>query len=269
MDAAKKTRCVKSEIILLLFAVLIILPAAAVCVNSLFEHWTGILPEGLTLKNYDELFSDREFIRVLGQTVALSLIPTAIMSILILLAMYALVFAKPQTERFIRILALIPYAFQGVVLSLSVMSLYGNASNDSRNLLLIGTYSIVVFPVLYQSIKNSISSVDGNIMIENAVLLGASPFRAYLEIVVPSAGRSILAGAMLSVTLLLGDYVIVRNMAGRGVSNLQVYLYQAMKSSPSRASAVFVIILILTFLITSAVQWLSKGIIFASNGKKD
>ena len=236
-----------------MLAVLLLLPAAAVVIYSLFEKWTGILPEGLTLNHYIELFTDAGFLTALGQTVLISLIPVAVMTVLILLAMYALIFVTPRMERFIRILALIPYAFQGVILSLSVLGLYGNAPMDIRNLLLFGTYSIVIFPVLYQNIKNSISSVDGRMMIENAVLLGANPFRAYMGIVVPSAGRNILSGAMLSVTLLLGDYVIVRNLAGRGVSNLQIFLYQSMKSSSARASAVFVVIIMLTFLIISLV----------------
>ena len=253
MDAVKKKKSITSGIILTVLAVLLLLPAVVVFIYSLFEKWTGILPEGLTLNNYIELFTDTGFLRALGQTVLLSLIPVAIMTVLILLTMYALIFVTPRMEWFIRILALIPYAFQGVILSLSVLSLYGTASMDIRNLLLVGTYSIVIFPVLYQNIKNSISSVDGRTMIENAVLLGADPFRAYMGIVVPSAGRNILSGAMLSVTLLLGDYVIVRNMAGRGVSNLQVFLYQSMKSSSSRASAVFVVIVMLTFLIISLV----------------
>ena len=253
MDAVKKKKSIAPGIILKVLAVLLLLPAAAVFIYSLFEQWTGILPEGITLNNYIELFRDTEFLKALGQTVLLSLIPVAVMTVLILLAMYALIFVTPRMERFIRILALIPYAFQGVILSLSVLSLYGNAPMDIRNLLLIGTYTIVIFPVLYQNIKNSISSVDGRTMIENAVLLGANPFRAYMGIVVPSAARNILSGAMLSVTLLLGDYVIVRNMAGRGVSNLQIFLYQSMKSSAARASAVFVVIIMLTFLIISLV----------------
>lgn len=253
MDAIKKKKSIASGIILTLLAVLHLLSAVVVFIYSLFEKWTGILPEGLTLNNYIELLKDTGFIMALGQTVLLSLIPVAIMALLILLAMYALIFVIPQMERFIRILALIPYAFQGVILSLSVLSLYKNAPMYIRNLLLVGTYTIVIFPVLYQNIKNSISSVDGRTMIENAVLLGANPFRAYMGIVVPSAGRNILSGAMLSVTLLLGDYVVVRNMAGRGVSNLQIYLYQSMKSSAARASAVFVVIIMLTFLIISLV----------------
>lgn len=253
MDAVKKKKSIASGIMLKVLTVLLLLPAVVVLIYSLFENWTGILPAGITFNNYIELFMDTGFLIALGQTVLLSLIPVAVMTLLILLAMYALIFVTPRMERFIRILALIPYAFQGVILSLSVLSLYKNASMDIRNLLLVGTYSIVIFPVLYQNIKNSISSVDGRMMIENAVLLGANPFRAYMGIVVPSAARNILSGAMLSVTLLLGDYVIVRNMAGRGVSNLQVFLYQSMKSSAARASAVFVVIIMLTFLIISLV----------------
>ena len=58
--------------------------------------------------------------------------------------------------------------------------------------------------------------------------------------------------------LIFGDYVLVRNIAGTGFKNVQVYLFLTMKSSSTKASAVFVIIMITTFLITLLVLFLQS-----------
>ena len=60
-----------------------------------------------------------------------------------------------------------------------------------------------------------------------------------------------------------GDYVLIRNIAGTSFKNVQIYLFLEMKSSSTKASAVFVIIMVTTFLITALVLFLksreSKG----------
>ena len=59
--------------------------------------------------------------------------------------------------------------------------------------------------------------------------------------------------------ILFGDYVIIRNLSGSGTTNLQIYLYQAMKRSTNESSAVIVIIMLLTFAITALVLYMQSN----------
>ena len=63
---------------------------------------------------------------------------------------------------------------------------------------------------------------------------------------------------MLAVSLLFGDYVIIRNLSSTNVNNMQKFLYQAMKRSSTEASAVFVVIMLITFAVTAVVLTLQN-----------
>ena len=84
-------------------------------------------------------------------------------------------------------------------------------------------------------------------------MLGESKFRAFFKIIVPNILPGITVSSLLAVSLLFGDYVIIRNLSSTNVNNMQKFLYQAMKRSSTEASAVFVVIMMLTFAITALV----------------
>ncbi len=50
--------------------------------------------------------------------------------------------------------------------------------------------------------------------------------------------------------------ILVRNLDGSAFQNIQIYLYQAMKSDSMKSSAVFVVIMAVTFTISAIVLWI-------------
>ena len=71
--------------------------------------------------------------------------------------------------------------------------------------------------------------------------------------IVPNIITGITVSSLLAVSLLFGDYVIIRNLSSTNVNNMQKFLYQAMKRSSTEASAVFVVIMLITCAITAIV----------------
>ena len=63
----------------------------------------------------------------------------------------------------------------------------------------------------------------------------------------------IIVSALLAVGIIFGDYVLIRNLSGSTVTNVQIFMYQAMKSDSMKSSAVFVMIMLVTFLIAAFV----------------
>ena len=161
----------------------------------------------------------------------------------------------PGLEKYIQIVCMIPYTIQGIILSVSILSLY--VSNDgilgNRLVMLFGAYCIIIMPYIYQGIRNGMRAVNVTMLLEAAEMLGASRFYTYFRIVVPNILSSIVISALVAVGIIFGDYVLVRNLCGTSFQNMQIYLYQAMKSDSTKSSAVFVVIMLITFLITAIV----------------
>lgn len=255
-----KTKHVASRVFIVLVIVYLFIPLLVTLIYSLFDKWTGLMPEGFSLENYAALFREPDFLWSMLRTVVICIIPILVTVLLVLLALFATTVYFPRLERLVQVLCMIPYVIQGVILSVSIISLYAAAPLflGNRIFLLIGAYCIIILPHIYQGIRNSMNAVNTAMLLEAAEMLGASKLYAFFRVIVPQILPGITISSLLAVGIIFGDYVLIRNITGSSFKNLQIYLFLTMKSSSTQASAVFVIIMLITFLITWVVLRLQK-----------
>lgn len=257
MNKASKTI---SNLVMVCIIIWLLVPLAATIIYSLFQNWTGIVPYGFTLSNYETIFANKQFLTSIYQTILLCVIPIVVTIVLVLLALFAVTIYFPKLEKYVQILCMIPYTIQGVILSVSILALYAKSSSflGERLIMLIGAYCIIILPYIYQGIRNSMHAVNMPMLIEAAEMLGSSKLYAFFCVIVPNILTGITVSSLLAVGIIFGDYVIIRNLSGRGTTNVQVFLYQTMKHSSTEASAVFVVIMLMTFAITALVLYLQS-----------
>lgn len=255
-----KKKNIGSPLVIILIVIYLLIPLAVTIIYSLFEKWTGIVPSGFTVENYTALFADKEFLATLGRTLLLCIIPIAATIIMVLLALFVTTVYFPKLEKYVQIICMIPYTIQGVILSVSILSLYISNPTclSNRLVMLIGAYCIIILPYIYQGIRNGMRAVNMPMLLEAAEMLGASKLYAFFKVIVPNILSAIIVSSLLAVGIIFGDYVLNRNLAGSSFSNVQIYLYQTMKADSMRASAVFVVIMMMTFLISAVVLFLKS-----------
>jgi putative spermidine/putrescine transport system permease protein len=247
-------------LIIIIIIIYLLVPLFATAIYSLFQKWTDILPEGFTLRHYLDLLSNRSFLLSLGRTILVCILPIVITVVITLLALFVVTIYFPQLEKYVQILCMIPYTIQGVILSVSILSLYAGARGflGVRQVMLIGAYCIIILPYIFQGIRNSMHSVNMTMLIEAAEMLGSSKLDAFIRVIVPNIISGITVSSLLAVGIIFGDYVLIRNITGSSFQNVQIFLFLAMKRSSTEASAVFVIIMLTTFLITALVLYLQS-----------
>ncbi len=255
-----KRKGLSANIVIIGLIVYLLIPLISTAVYSMFQKWTKILPEGFTLGHYASLLSNKSFLLSLGRTVIVSIIPIVLTVLITLLALFAVTIYFPRLEKYVQILCMIPYTIQGVILSVSILSLYAGVRGflGIRLVMLIGAYCIIILPYIYQGIRNSMHAVNMPMLIEAAEMLGASKLEAFFRVIVPNIISGITVSSLLAVGIIFGDYVLIRNITGSSFQNVQIYLFLAMKRSSTEASAVFVIIMVTTFLITALVLYLQS-----------
>lgn len=249
-----------ANIVITLVIMWLVVPLLATVVYSLFEDWTGIVPRGFTLSNYTKIFTDSAFLTAMYQTVLVCVVPIVITIVVILLALFTVTVYFPKLEKYVQILCMIPYTIQGVILSVSILILYAKNSSilGDRMVMLTGAYCIIILPHIYNGIRNGMRAINMKMLLEAAEMLGESKLKAFFKVIVPNIITGITVSSLLAVGLLFGDYVIIRNLSSTGVNNMQKFLYQAMKRSSTEASAVFVVIILITFAITAVVLTLQS-----------
>lgn len=251
-----------SSIVLILLMIYLLIPLAASVIYSMFEKWTDIIPENFNLSSYIGIFKDPEFISALGRTLLMCIIPIMATILVVLLALFVTKVYFPKLEKYIQIICMIPYTIQGVILSVSILSMYVGSDTflSNRMVMLFGAYSIIILPYIYQGIVNGMNAINMPMLIEAAQMLGASKLYAFFKVVVPNIVSAVVVSSLLAVGVIFGDYVLVRNLTGTAFQNLQIYLYQAMKVDSRKSSAVFVLIMLVTFTVSAVVLYLqSRG----------
>lgn len=87
-------------------------------------------------------------------------------------------------------------------------------------------------------------------LLEAAQMLGAGKFYAFWRIILPNITNGIMVSVMLAMSIVFGDFVIINTLAGNYFPTGQMYLYSAMRQSGQKASAVIVILFIITLAIS-------------------
>ena len=113
---------------------------------------------------------------------------------------------------------------------------------------------IVTLPLMYQSIKTSIFSIEEDI-INAGKLDGANDFQIFTKIILPLCKKGIYSGLLLSFARSLGEFgatiLVAGNIPGK-TQTLPMAMYNAIEASQSESAIIilFVILSISIFLIT-------------------
>ena len=187
-------------------------------------------------------------------------VPIELTTVIILLAMFVTTLYFPGLDKYVQIICMISYTIQGVILSFSILAAYVQSETflSNRMVMLFGAYSVIIMPYIYQGIKNGMTAVNVYTLVEAAEMLGCSRIYAFFKVVVPNLISSVVVSSLLAVGIIFGDYVLVRNLTGTSFQNMQIYLYQTMKSDSMKASAVFVVIMGITFIIAAVTLYLKN-----------
>ncbi|MBM6867027.1 ABC transporter permease [Collinsella tanakaei] len=256
-----RTTSLAAKIFLAIVALYLLVPFVTTFIYSLFVEWTDVLPSGFTLRNYIELFSNVTFWSSIGRTLVLCLVSVAITIVLLLLAMYVVVAVNRKLGRAMQFICMIPYALQGVILSIGIISLYTGTGTilSNRMVMLFGAYTILVLPYIYQGIRNALNAIDAEMLIQAAEMLGCGRFRAYVQVVLPNIISGILVSSLLAESIVFGDFVLANNIAGTNYQNIQVFLQANMDRSSGLSSAIVVIIFLVVGAVTATVLKLQSG----------
>ena len=82
----KKTKF-SSNLVIIILIIYLLIPLVATAIYSMFQKWTGILPEGFTLGHYASLLSNEAFLLTLGRTIIISIVPIVLTVLVTLLAL--------------------------------------------------------------------------------------------------------------------------------------------------------------------------------------
>jgi putative spermidine/putrescine transport system permease protein len=250
--------------------VYLLIPLLAILLYSLAKQWqTTVLPEAWTLQWYADLLHDTRFGQALWRTIWISLASIAVCLFVMLPAVFIITVYAPRWERLLQMLVLLPYAVPGVVAAVGLIKLYssGPIAISGTVWILIGSYFVVILPYMYQGIRNSLRTVNSLELMEAAELLGANTASAFRRIILPAILPGVSVSALLSLSVLFGEFVLANLLVGGQFETIQIYLYRRLNESGHLASAIVMAYFLIILLLSALWMRLSKRLFGANGGK--
>ncbi len=212
---------------------------------------------GFTLKWYKVLFADKEIIHAGVNSLLIAFTSSSISVVLGTLGGVALHRYKiPLLSALVMVPVAAPELLVGV--SLLLFFLMINFTLGYASIILAHTAFSISFVAI--AVKSRMFGMDDSI-IDAARDLGASPFKAFWLILIPTILPGIIAGGLMAFTLSVDDFVITFFTAGVGSTTLPLAIYSMLKMGVTpEVNAASTIIILFTLCLASIATKLSPQI---------
>jgi putative spermidine/putrescine transport system permease protein len=179
-------------------------------------------------------------------------------------AAYALHVRGGRLSRVVEEIITLPLAIPGLAIALGLLLAYGGFGGFRRSwLFILAGHVVFTMPFMVRSVMAVFSTIDIKTLDEGAASLGASPWRRFFDVIVPNAMPGILAGALMVVTLSLGEFNITWMLHTPLTKTLPIGLadaYASMRLEVASAYTLIFFVMIVPLLV--AMQ------MFADEGQK-
>ncbi|MFG1306131.1 ABC transporter permease subunit [Xanthobacter autotrophicus] len=189
----------------LLACAFLMVPAGASILAGFTANYFRGVSSGLTLKWIGEVLA------LYSDTIALSIaIALGTLGVTLLVgvpAAWALARRPSRLTRLVEEVVTLPVAIPGLALALALILAYGGIREFRMSPLFILTgHVLYTLPFMLRAVMAVLAAVDVRTLEEGAASLGASPLQRFFHVVVPNARGGILAGALMVVTLSIGEF---------------------------------------------------------------
>lgn len=237
-------------------SVIVLLPLAALTVQSFSDGWSG----------FWDAATDSNALDALGITVLVSVVVALINLVFGTIIAWVLVRDDFWGKGFVNAIIDLPFALPTIVASLVLLSLYGpnspiNIQLNATKPALIIALTFVTLPFVVRQVQPVLLELDRDVE-EASAVLGASNWTTFTKIVLPALLPSILTGAGLAFTRAIGEFGSVVLIGGNIPGKTQVasqYIQQQIEvDDPVSAAAVSVMLLLIAFVALFILRLVSR-----------
>jgi putative spermidine/putrescine transport system permease protein len=188
-----------------LVAAFLATPAIVSIMAGLSQSYAGGLSSGLTLAWVFEVW--RLYADTIARSIAVALATLFVTLLIGVPAAYALVRQGGRLARLVEEFVTLPVAIPGLALALALIITYGGLRDfRGSSLFIIVGHVLYTLPFMLRAVMAVLAAVDWRALDEGAASLGASPWRRFIDVIVPNARPGILAGTLTVVTLSIGEF---------------------------------------------------------------
>jgi len=217
--------------------------------------------EGFTLSRYAELFKDRQLLRLLGNSLLISILASGISTVFGTMSAVGIHKLKPKMRKVVMSLTNIPMTNPDIVTGVSLSLLFvfvGSKLLGQKESLTFWTLLIahVTFGLPYVILNVMPKLQQMNPALQDAAMdLGCTPLQAFFKVTVHEIMPGVVAGGIMAFTMSLDDFVISYFVTGSDFVTLPVEIYSLTKKPiQPKIYAMFTLLFLLIFVLMVAMN---------------
>ncbi len=243
----KANRIITILIFVFLYAPMLVLIAGS------FNKGTSLSRfDGFTFAQYAELFRDTDLLKLLGNSLLISVLASGIATVFGTVAAVGICNLNPKLRRLTMQVTNIPMTNPDIVTGISLSLLFvfvGSKMLGLQNSLTFWTLLIahITFnlPYVILNVMPKLKQMD-NSLVEAAMDLGCTPLQSFFKVTLHEIMPGVVAGAIMAFTMSLDDFVISYFVSGMDFVTLPVEIYSYTKKPiPPKIYAMFTLLFLL------------------------
>jgi putative spermidine/putrescine transport system permease protein len=218
-------------------------------------------PTDISLRWYEEFFSDREWTDALFLSVRLGVAVAVLSTVLGMSCAVAITRYLRRGKRPMRALVLAPLMVPVIVTAIAIFDV-------AIDLRLVGTFwglllahTVLALPFAVIVLESALKSVDPNLE-DAAVSLGANRLQAFVKVTVPLLRPAIFTALLITFVTSWDEVVVVLFIGGAFEQTLPVRMFEFLttqvRPTVAAASGVLIAGLVVGALLAGAIGWLRR-----------
>ena len=245
-----------NRLLTILIFIFLYIPMAVLIVAS-FNTGKDITHfEGFTLNRYVELFHDEHLLKLLGNSLLVSILASLIATVFGTLSAVGINALNPRMRQAAMTLTNIPMTNPDIVTGVSLGLLFvfvGSKMLGQRDSLTFWTLLIahITFslPYVILNVMPKLKQMDKSLT-DAAMDLGCTPVQAFFKVTLPEIMPGIVSGGIMAFTMSLDDFVISYFVSGLDFVTLPVEIYSYTKKPiQPKIYAMFTLLFALIFVL--------------------
>ncbi len=231
-------------------------PIATLIVLSFNASRTRAKWGGFTTKWYVELFSNRDIMQALYNTLLIALLSAVIATLIGTIAALSIQGMKKKNRAVLMGITNIPMLNAEIVTGISLMLLFLTFRAKFGFTTILLSHITFNIPYVILSVMPRLKQLNPSVY-EAALDLGASPWKAFFKVVFPDILPGVSSGFLMAFTMSLDDFIITHFTKGPGVDTLSTKIYTEVRKGIkpemyALSTLIFVTVLILLILVNKA-----------------
>ena len=185
--------------------------------------------QGFTLKWYARLFRDTRVLGALQNSLTVAAIAVGISAVLGTLMAVGIARYRFPGKTLYRGVAYLPVIVPDIAIAVATLVFLAVIGIPLSLWTIVSAHVVFCLAYIAITVSSRISALDPHLE-EAALDLGATPFQAFIKVLLPELMPAIIAGCLLSFVLSMDDFLIASFTAGTGSTTLPMEIFSRIRT---------------------------------------